>query len=147
MATLTVLPLQQIGPLYKHEGNRITSFLAGVGGIVAGQPFYVDPTTGTALPTTSATAGKYQFRGIALETVGAGQGFDGIGEGYVGGIDVSGLAYDALVYLGDTAGTLNSAVGTNTVCVGRVCPISDRDPATGLPSKILYVKSNQNSNW
>lgn len=147
MASITVLPISNIGILYKHEGNRVTSFLAGTGGITAGQSFYVDSTTGTALPTTTATANKYQFRGIALETVGAGQAFDGLSEGYVGGYDLSGLAYDALVYAGDTAGTLNTATGTNNVVVGRVCPISDRDPVTGLPSKILYIFSNMNSNW
>ena len=147
MSNLAVLTIQQIGPIYKHENTRITSFFAGVGGLTAGQAFYVDATTGTALPTTSLTSGKYQFRGIALETIGAGQAFDGIGEGYVGGFDVSALAYDALVYLSDTAGLLATAAGTNTVCVGRVCPMSDRDPATSLPSKVLYVRSNQNANW
>jgi hypothetical protein len=147
MADVTVLTIQQIGPLFKHENTRIFSGLAGTGGITAGQGVYCDPTTGTFLPTTTGTSGKYQFRGIALETVGAGQAFDRIEEGAVGGFDLSALNFDALVYVSDTAGKLATAAGTNTAVAGRVMAMSDRDPATSLPSKVLYVRSNQNSNW
>lgn len=147
MADITVLPIQQIGPIYKHEMTRITSGLAGTGGIIAGQSVYLDPTTGTYLPTTTGTGGKYQFKGLALETVGAGQAFDIIGEGFVGGFDLSGMSFDDLVYLSDTAGKLATGAGTATAVAGRVMAMSDRDPATSKPSKVLYVHSNMNSNW
>lgn len=145
MANLTVLPIQQIGPIYKCENTRIISHLAGAGGITAGQAVYTDGTTGTALPTNAATSGKFHFKGIALETVGAGQAVDVIEEGFVGGFDLSALAYSAAVFLSDTAGLLATAAGTNSMQVGEVRAISDRDPATGLPSKVLYVRSNMNT--
>jgi hypothetical protein len=147
MANLTVLPIQQIGPLFKCESTRIITAIVGASGFVAGYSYYLDPTTGTFLPTSTLTSGLYQFRGLALETGGKGQGLDILQEGYVGGYDLSALNYDALVYLSDTVGQLSSTAGTNTVIVGRVCAVSDRDPVTGLPSKVLFVSSNMRGNW
>lgn len=127
-------------PIFTCEITEIRSFLAGTGGITAGQSFYTDPTTGTQLPTTSLTSGKYQSRGISLDTVGAGQAFDGVEKGYLNGFDVSALAFDALVYVSDTAGKLATAAGTNSSVVGRVAAMTDRDSASNKPSKVLYFR-------
>lgn len=135
------IAVDNVAPIFVTDGpTHIRSQIAGAGGITIGQSIYLDPTTGTVLPTNSATAGKYQFRGVAMETVGAGQAVDVIEQGYVNGFDVSALAYDALVYVSDTAGKLGTAAGTNSSVVGRVAALSDRDPSTSKPSKILLIR-------
>lgn len=130
--------------VFLDDLTRVRSQLAGAGGILPSQSVYTDPTTGTVLPTTSLTAGKFAFRGIAVNTgaggVSKGTAVDVVEMGYVAGLDLSALAYDALVYLSDTAGTLSSTAGTNSVTVGRVVALTDKDPVTFKPSKILYLR-------
>lgn len=87
-------------------------------------------------------AGKQQFRGIFLEPAGAGQGTSILRRGAVGGYDLSGLAYGALVYLSDTAGALADAAGTMTVPVGRVEPMSDTDL-----TKVLFIDVPHLTTW
>ncbi len=147
MSNLTNLPIAQLGPVFKEQGNRITTGLGGPNGVLAGQAVYCDSTAGTSSPTTTATAGMYQFRGIAMQSAGHKQGFDILSRGFMGGVDLSSLAYDALVYLSDTPGMLSSTPGTNTVCVGRVVPSSDFDVETGGPSKLLFIDSLEAGNW
>jgi hypothetical protein len=120
--------------------DHIRSQLAGVGGILQGQSVYLDPTTGTILPTAAAIAGKYQARGLSLNSAGPGQAVDVLESGYVAGYDLTALAFDALVYLSDTPGKLSSTAGTNSSVAGRVAASTDRDPVTNKPSKILYVR-------
>lgn len=85
-------------------------------------------STGKYGAARAGTAGKQQFRGIILQAAGAGQGTSLLEKGAIGGFNVSAMAYDALVYLSDTAGgLLADAAGTMTVPVGRVVPMSDRD--------------------
>lgn len=94
--------------------------------VANGQPAYLASTGKYGLADANA-AGKQQFRGIFLQAAGAGQGTAILERGAIGGFDVSGLAYDALVYLSDTVGKLADAAGTMTVPVGRVVPMSDSD--------------------
>ena len=122
--------------------THIRSYLAGAGGITQSQSVYVDPTTGTILPTNGGAAGTAAARGNALNTAGAGHAGDVLENGYVGGFDVSALAYDAVVYLSNTAGKLGTTAGTVSAVAGRVAPMSDRDPVTGKPSKVLYFRSS-----
>jgi hypothetical protein len=75
-----------------------------------------------------------RFRGIALKSVAAGQPVPVLVRGVVFGFTVSGLAYDAAVYVSDTAGSLADAAGTTSLVAGRVVPLTDR----GL-TKVLYV--------
>lgn len=130
--------------VYLDDLTRPRGQLAGTGGIGQSQSLYLDPTTGTVLPTTAATSGKFAFRGIAvnLPSGGASKGSPVavVESGFVAGLDLSALNYDALVYLSDTAGTLSSSAGTNSVVVGRVVAMTDKDPVAFTPSKILYVR-------
>lgn len=87
-------------------------------------------------------AGKHQFRGIFLEAAGSGQGTSLLERGTVGGYDVSGMAYDALVYLSDTVGTLSSTAGTATIVVGRVVPMSDDDL-----TKVIEIDTVFTADW
>ena len=69
----------------------------------------------------------------------AGQGVSLLERGAIGGYDVSGLAYDALVYLSDTAGALADAAGTATVVCGRVVPMSDKDLTKVIEIDVSYL--------
>lgn len=132
--------ISNASPLFTDDITEIRSFVAGAGGITQGFAFYVDPTTGTALPTDGTSSSKVAVRGIALDTVGAGQAFDGLEKGYVAGLDVSGSSYDALIYVSDTVGRLGTTAGSNSSVAGRVAPLSDKDPVTGKPSKVFYFR-------
>jgi hypothetical protein len=61
----------------------------------------------------------------------------------VAGFDLSSLAYDALVYLSDTPGKLSTAAGSHSSIAGRVAAMTDRDPVTGKPSKLLFVRPSE----
>lgn len=97
------------------------------------QPVYLDANGRAALADGSA-AGTAGVRGITLRKAGALQPVSCIKEGALAGYDLSGLAYDAQVFLSDTAGELADAAGTVSLVVGRVEPISDSDR-----TKVLYV--------
>jgi hypothetical protein len=109
--------------------------------VANGQAGYLASTGKYGIADANA-AGKQQFRGIFVEAAGAGQGTSLIQRGRVGGYDLSGLAYNALVYLSDTAGALADAAGTMSVVVGRVVPMSDADF-----TKVLAVEVNWLANW
>lgn len=108
-------------------------------------------TRGAALSITSAgkagladanAAGKQQFRGISLGKGGAGQGVSLLKRGKVAGFDLAGLAYDAPVYLSDTAGRLADTAGTLSVMVGRVVALTDSDR-----TKVLYIEADWLRTW
>lgn len=121
--------------------SEIYSFQAA-STITAGQGVYL-LSTGTVAPADANAAGEQQFRGIALTGGGAGQAIDVLVRGAVYGYDLSGLNYDALVYVSDTVGALDTANGTLAVNVGRVMPIND----TGTLTKVLYVQADWLRTW
>ena len=123
------------------EGVRLTHVqnserfdgLAGEA-ITAGQLVYL-ATTGKFMVADANVAGKQQARGIALTSAGTGRpGFTYLKRGPVAGFTTNMPAYDALVYLSDTAGAVGTTVGTMTVPVGRVMQIPDG----GTPTKVIY---------
>lgn len=99
-------------------------------------------STGKYGKADANAAGKQQFRGIFLQPAGSGQGTSILERGAIGGFDVSGMAYDALVYLSDTAGALADAAGTMTVPVGRVVPMSDNDL-----TKVIEIDATVLTTW
>jgi hypothetical protein len=109
--------------------------------ITAGQPVY-QTTAGKAGIADANASGKQQFRGIALKDAAAGQPVPVLKRGYLSGYALSGVAYDGLVYLSDTAGKIADGVGTMTVNVGRVNAIPDADL-----TKILYVEADWLRAW
>ena len=123
------------------EKSIIKSYIAGAT-ITKGQAVYCVTATGKAgLATAAAASNLAQFRGIALCGAGAGQAVDVLEQGELAGFTLAGN-YDALVYLHDTAGVLSTAVGTVTVPVGRVAPMSDKDL-----TKVLRVVVSRQSTW
>jgi hypothetical protein len=101
--------------------------------VTAGQAAYLASTGKYGVADANAS-GKEQFRGIFLGAAAAGQQVDLFVRGYIYGFTISGLAYDALVYLSDTAGALADAAGSMTVRCGRVVPLTDSSL-----TKVLYI--------
>ena len=102
--------------------------------ITAGQVVYQD-SAGKADLADGSSAGTAQVRGIALNGGGAGQAINVLWDGEVEGFTITSLAYDARVYLSDTAGALADAAGTVAVTVGRVVAKSDSPTLT----KVLQI--------
>lgn len=96
--------------------------------ITAGQAVKIDPTTGKLNLANGTDAAHARVYGVALRSVVAGDGLTVIRVGTMDGYAVSGMAFDAPVYLSDTDGTLADAPGTVSVIVGRIVPAT----ATGL---------------
>ena len=144
MADLSVI--NNLGVVFPDcNGTEIFSYFANAA-IAAGQSVY-ETSTGTVDLASANTAGHEQFRGLALQSVGAGQAVDVIQKGAVEGFDLSGLAYDALVFQSDNAGNLATvASGTKTVQVGRVKPMPTKD-SSGNIKKVLWVSSDMIRNW
>lgn len=109
--------------------------------IANGQTAYLASTGKYGLADANA-AGKHQFRGIFLQAAGSGQGTSLLERGAIGGYDVSGMAYDALVYVSDTAGALSTTAGTATIVAGRVVPMSDNDL-----TKVIEIDVNYLADW
>lgn len=107
--------------------------------ITAGQPVY-ETTAGKAGVADANGAGKQQFRGIALKDAAAGEIVPVLKRGFLSGYDLSGVAYNAALYLSDTAGSIADAAGTMTVNVGRVFQLTNL-------TKILYVEADWLRAW
>src|SRR3990172_4586468 len=99
--TAVVVTAARVGPIWPLEAKIRTRIAAEA--LTAGQTVYVN-SNGKVAKSNADAAGTAKLRGVALQTVGAGQAVDVQFEGEIGGFTVSALAYDAVVYLSDTAG-------------------------------------------
>src|SRR6476646_4988632 len=79
--------------------------------ITAGAPVRID-TAGKFTNSNGTTTTENRAWGIATKTVAAGEAVIAVRNGTMDGFDLSGLAYDAPVYLSDTDGRLDTAAGT-----------------------------------
>ncbi len=122
--TAVALVAGKVAPIFPLEA-KIRSRIAAES-LTAGQAVYIN-SNGKVAKSNGGAAGTAKFRGVALESVGAGQAVSVMFEGEIGGFTVSGLAYDAVVYLSDTAGAFDTAAGTVSVVAARVVPMSDKD--------------------
>jgi hypothetical protein len=121
----------QVEPVVVGDAEIRTAIAAVA--ITKGQAVYIN-SAGKAALSNAGAAGTAKFRGMALETVGAGQAVSIMRKGEVAGFDLSGMAYDDPVYLSNTAGALGTAAGTVSVVIGRVVPLTNK----GL-TKVLYL--------
>lgn len=121
--------------LVHPEHSIIFPYITAVA-VDAGQAVYINSAGKVALADANGS-GTSGFRGIALESCAAGQVVSVLAQGALYGYDLSGLDYDAPVYLSDTAGALATAgsVAGDTVVVGRVMPLTDKDL-----TKVLWVE-------
>jgi hypothetical protein len=106
--------------------------------IVAGAPVRYDTATGRFTNANATVPAEARAYGLATRTVPAGMPVTAIRRGYLDGFDLSGLAYDADVFLSDTDGRLADAAGTESVAVGVVAPAFATTLGTAA-DKILYV--------
>lgn len=135
--TVTAANVGLVDPLHAE----VYSFVAAET-ITAGQVVFLD-TNGKVQLADANAAGEQQARGIALNGGGAGAAIDVLKEGLVYGFDLSGVAYDGIVYLSDTtAGYLADGTGTMTVVCGRVIPAADKDL-----TKLLYANFRWREAW
>ena len=133
--SVIALTAAQVEPCFPDKAEIFT--LVASEAITKGQTVY-QTTAGTAAIATASQ----QFRGIALETVGAGAAVPVLKCGHVYGYTLTAVAYDALVYVGDTMGRLETAAGSTTVNGGRVMALADNDL-----TKVLYVDADWRRTW
>jgi len=138
MADITVTAAK-VAPVYPAAAE-IYDFIAAEA-ITKGQAVYLT-TSGTVGVADANVAAKDQFRGIALETVGAAQAVSVLKRGHVYGYTLTDLAYDGLAYLSNTVGALADAAGSTTVNVGRCVPLPDADL-----TKVLYIQADWLNDW
>jgi hypothetical protein len=134
---LTATLVQPIFPLIAE----IYTFVAAEA-IAQGEAVYMLTAAGTVGVADANASDKQQFRGVALEGVGAGQAVSVLKRGHVAGYTVSGMSYDDKVYLSDTAGDLSTAAGTMTVECGRVVGLSDKDN-----TPVIYIDADWLRDW
>jgi hypothetical protein len=72
---------------------------------------------------------------LALKAVNAGEYLTASGVCTVDGLAITGMAYDAPIFLSDTAGTLSTTAGTVSVTLGRV-KAATAVPVGTAPDKI-----------
>jgi hypothetical protein len=133
--SLTAAKIGVVDPL-KAE---IFTFIAAET-ITAGQVVYLT-SSGTVGVADGNGSGTVQAKGIALNGGGAGQAIDVLKRGRVYGFTIT-QAYDAVVYLSDTAGALADAAGSTTVPMGRVTCLPDKDK-----TKVLYIECRWAADW
>ena len=139
MADITVTAAQ-VAVVHPHSAE-IFDFIAAEA-ITAGQAVY-QTTAGKVGVADANVAGKQQFRGIALKSVGAGQAVSVLKKGTLAGFDLSSLNRDAILYLSDTAGAMaDAASATKTVNCGRVISLSDSSL-----TKCLFVQADWLNDW
>lgn len=138
MSNIT-LTAAQIAPIYPQNAE-IYDYIAAET-ITKGQAVYFT-SAGKVGVADANDSGKQQFRGIALNSAGAGQAVSVLHRGHMYGFTVSGLDADAYAYLSDTAGALADAAGTMTVRCGRIVALPDN-----AGTKALYVDVKWVDSW
>lgn len=119
--TVTAADVRRVFP----DRDECYDHIAGAT-ITAGQLVYLNSSGKLDLADGSAT-GTAQLVGIALNGAASGEVVSVLYRGWVAGFTVSGSAYEARLYLSDTAGAFADGAGTVAVTCGRVRAHSDSD--------------------
>ena len=98
----------QIAPVYPEKAEIFDAIAAAT--ITAGQALYF-ASAGKVHLADASGSGTLQFRGIALNGGGAGQAISVLKKGHCYGFTVSGVAYDAALFLSNTAARSEIARG------------------------------------
>lgn len=142
MADITVTAAQ-VSSVYP-DGENGTEIMPVVlaAAATAGQALYIN-SNGKADLADANGSGTLQFRGIALTGGAAGEVVQMLKRGFAYGYTLSGMNYDAIAYVSNTAGALADAAGSTTINAGRVAPIST---VNGV-SKVLYIEADWLRAW
>lgn len=135
MANLALVTANKVSIV---ESNRQRTAVAAEA-ITAGAPVRIDTTAGTFTNSNGTTAPEARVFGIATRTVVAGEALTVLRNGILDGYDLSGMNYDAVVYVSDTDGRLADAAGTVSAAIGRVTPGNATTRGTN-PDKLLSVE-------
>ena len=106
--------------------------------ITPGQAGRIDTGNGKATKANASNAAEARVFGISASSSARNTGVTLIRKGILDGFDLSGLAFDALIYLSNTDGALSTDPGTVNVVVGRVIP-GFASPIGSGPDKLLLV--------
>lgn len=109
--------------------------------ITRGQLVYIN-SSGKADLASAAATGTAQVVGMALKDAAAGQVVPVLYRGWVAGFTVSGSAYEARLYLSNTAGAMADAAGTVPVTIARVRAVNDNDL-----TKLVYFFTNPDNQY
>ncbi len=115
----------------------IQATLVAAEAIEAGGAVRID-TAGKFTGANGTTTTENRIYGIATKSVPAGMGVTAIRKGVLDGFAITGMAFDAIVYLSDTDATLADAAGTVSTVVGRVIPATATTLGTAY-DKLLFV--------
>jgi len=108
--------------------------------ITPGQAVRIDTAAGKFTKSNGTTADEARTYGVATgwKDIVAGEPVTAVKRGVLDGCGVTGLAYDAAVYVSDTDGALADAAGTVSKVAGRVIPSWSQMLGTS-PDKLLLV--------
>lgn len=123
-----------IARVYPADQDEAYNITLASGCMTAGHAVYQVPADGAYALTLASNADLSGFRGILLETATISGVVSLLRRGVLYGYDVTGMNYDDPVYLSNTAGTLSTVAGDNSVIVGRI--VSVTDPSK---TKVLYI--------
>lgn len=104
--------------------------------ITAGEAVRID-TAGKFTGANGTTTTENRIFGIATHAAIAGEAVTAVRKGVLDGFNFT-QAYDAIVYLSDTDGTLGDTAGTVSTIVGRVIPAWAQLVGTAA-DKLLFV--------
>lgn len=135
MATIALLTANRVEVVESIKQMTLPAAEA----ITAGAPVRLDTTTGKWTNANGTTSGEARVWGIATRTVVAGEALTAVRNGVMDGFDLSGMNYDANVFVGDADGRLDTAAGTVSTIVGRVIPATATPLGTAF-DKVLSVE-------
>lgn len=135
MAAITLVTTARVNVVESFEQMTLPAAEA----ITAGQAVRLDTSSGKFTKANGTTAAEARFYGVALKSAAAGEALTALRHGVMDGFDLSGLAYDAAVYLSDTDGALDTAAGTVSTVLGRVVPAHAQVIGSAL-DKLLLVE-------
>lgn len=129
----------QIAPVYPEKAEIFDAIAAAT--ITAGQALYFDSAGKVNLADANGS-GTLQFRGIALNGGGAGQAISVLKKGHCYGFTVSGVAYDAALFLSNTAGAFGDSAGATSINCARVVALPDSSL-----TKVTYIEADWLRTW
>lgn len=102
--------------------------------LVPGTPVYIDANGKLAISDANGS-GTDKYRGIVLYRCNAGQPTTVLRKGTICDYDLASLAFDAPVYISNTAGKLDDTAGGTSLLVARVIAVPD---AAAINKMLLF---------
>lgn len=104
--------------------------------LVPGTPVYIDANGKLAIADANG-AGTDKYRGVVMYKAYAGQPVSVLRRGTVANYDLAAIAFDAPIYVSNTAGKFGDAAGGTSLLVARVVAVPDYESI----KKMLHFSS------